>query len=154
MDGVEGHVTLSIVGGDPSGAGPEVCFAAPFSSHCFDLVLGPDGWRVARQAPGERGLIVGVADCRTTRRDPEPVSVWGARYAASMHRRGPDRVGLAPSAGLERLSRDAALAKITALAKAAAVAGLRGEALRQALPRPAVTRTRRRPTRAPDPGAG
>ena len=38
----------------------------PFSSHLFDLVLGPDGWRVARQAPRERGLILGVADCRTT----------------------------------------------------------------------------------------
>ena len=48
MAGVEGHVSLSVVGGDPCGAGPEVLYAAPFSSHLFDLILGPDGWRVAR----------------------------------------------------------------------------------------------------------
>ena len=140
MDGVEGHVSLSIVGGDASGAGPEVCYAAPFSSHLFDLIHGPDGWRVARQAPSARGLIVGVADCRPGKRDVEPVLVWGGRYAASMGSRGLERVGLAPSAGLESLSRDKALARIQLLARAAATAGLSNAELRRALPKRALTR--------------
>jgi hypothetical protein len=55
--------------------------------------------------------------------------VWGARYAASMHGRGPGRVGLAPSVGLDRLSRSAAGVKLTALAEAARKAGLSGSQL-------------------------
>lgn len=148
MDGVDGHVSLSINGGDASAAGLEVLYAAPFSSHLFDLVLGPDGWRVARVAPRERGLILGVADCRTTIPDDVPVSVWAARYGASMGARGLDRVGLAPSAGLERLSLEAARSKLRALSEAAAVAGLAGPGLRRAMPKQALVRTAR-PGRSP-----
>lgn len=149
MDGIEGHVSLSISGGDASPAGPEVLYAAPFSSHLFDLIVGPDSWRVARKAPRERGLILGVADCRKARRDEVPVSVWAARYGASMGARGLDRIGLAPSAGLERLELEAARAKVRGLAEAASVAGLQGDELRAALPRKALT-TSRPPTVAPD----
>lgn len=148
MDGVEGHVSLSISGGDASAAGPEVLYAAPFASHLFDLILGPDGWRVARKAPRERGLILGVADCRKAIRDDVPVSVWAARYGASMGARGLDRIGLAPSAGLERLSLEAARAKLGALAEAAAVAGLAASEQRKAMPKKALLRTAR-PGRSP-----
>jgi methionine synthase II (cobalamin-independent) len=143
MDGVEGHVSLSISGGDASAAGPDVLYAAPFSSHLFDLILGTDGWRVARKAPRERGLILGVADCRKAIPDDVPVSVWAARYGASMGARGVDRIGLAPSVGLERLPLDAARSKLRALAEAAAVAGLPGPELRKAMPKRALVRTAR-----------
>lgn len=141
MEGVEGHVSLSIVGGDASPAGAQVCYAAPFSSHGFDLIHGPDSWRVAVKAPPARGLVLGVADCRTSAPDDLPVSVWAARYGASTGGRGSDRIGLSPSAGLERLPLDVARAKLRALAEAAAVAGLRGDALRDALPTEALNRT-------------
>lgn len=158
MTGVEGHVSLSVVGGDPCGAGPEVLYAAPFSSHLFDLILGPDGWRVARQAPRERGLVLGVADARVDRRDPVPVSVWAARYGASMGARGLDRIGLAPSAGLEGRSPAVARMKLARLAEAAAVASLEGDALRQALPKRARSRGRppgvETPSPAPEPDIG
>jgi methionine synthase II (cobalamin-independent) len=140
MDGVAGHVSLSILGGDASGAGPEVLYAAPFSSHLFDLILGPDGWRAARLAPRERGLILGVADCRTTIPEHVPVAVWAARYGASMGARGTERIGLAPSAGLEHLPLEVARAKLRRLAEAAAVAGLPVEAMREAMPKEVLTR--------------
>jgi hypothetical protein len=140
MDGVVGHVTLSISGADPSGAGPAVLYAAPFSSHVFDVCLGPDGWRMARQAPSERGLILGVADCRRPAPDYLPILVWAARYGASMGSRGLERIGLAPSAGIERLSVEAAQGKLQRLAKAAEVAGLPMEAMRDALPKEALPR--------------
>ncbi len=154
MIGVDGHVSLSVVGGDPCGAGPDVLYAAPFSSHLFDLILGPDGWRLARQAPRERGLILGVADARTDLRDAVPVSVWAARYGASMGARGLDRIGLAPSAGLEWRSPAVARMKLRRLAEAAAVASLEGDALRQALPKRARSRGRRPGVEAPSPAPG
>ena len=39
------------------------------------------------------------------------MTIWGARYAASLGGRGPARVGLSMSAGLEQLPRDAARAE-------------------------------------------
>jgi hypothetical protein len=148
IDGIDGHVSLSISGGDASAAGSEILYAAPFSSHLFDLIFGPDGWRVARQAPRERGLILGVADCRRAIPDDVPVSVWAARYGASIGARGLERIGLAPSAGLERLSPEAARGKLRALAEAAAVAGLPASEQRKAMPKKALVRTAR-PGRSP-----
>ena len=154
MAGVGGHVSLSVVGGDPCGAGPEVLYAASFSSHLFDLILGPDGWRVARQAPRERGLVLGVADARVDHRDAVPVSVWAARYGASMGARGLDRIGLAPSAGLEQRSPAVARLKLRGLAEAAAMASLEGDALRQALPKRARSRGKRPEVETPPPAPG
>ena len=159
MDGIEGHVALSISGGDASAIGPDVLYAAAFSSHGFDLVHGPDGWRSAQQAPRERGLVLGVADCRTNAPDYVPLSVWAARYGASMGARGLERIGLAPSAGLELLPLDAARQKLRRLAQAADVAALPTERMRDSMPKNALTRgtlpgrtlvPRRRSTRHPE----
>jgi hypothetical protein len=138
LAGVTGHVTLAIPGGGASAAGAEVLAAAPFSSYLLDLVTGPGDWRVAAKLPGERGLVLGVADLRTPAQDPLAVLVWAARYAASMQGRGVDRVGLAPSAGLERLTRVAARSRLARLAEAARLAGLPGEELAGALEPAAV----------------
>jgi len=97
--------------------------AAPFGSHLVDLVSGPDDWRAVARLPGERGVILGVADLRRAS-DTLEVLVWAARYAASMHGRGVARVGLAPSVGLERLDRATARDRLSALAEAAALAAL------------------------------
>jgi methionine synthase II (cobalamin-independent) len=133
LDGCRVHVTLAILGGSPDAAGPALLFGAPFASYLFDLILGPDAWRLAAKAPGDRGLIVGVADCRTDAPDAQAVMVYGARYASSLGGRGPDRVGLAPSARLETRSREVARAKIEGLAAAASTAVLQGEALARSL---------------------
>lgn len=124
-DGLEGrHLCLAITMGDAEAAGAELLYGAPFSSYLFDLIAGPDNWRLIARAPTERGIVCGVADARNTRADDEALMVWAARYAAALGGRGIDRVGLSPSTGLEYLPRDRARTKIEALAKAAAKAAL------------------------------
>ena len=124
LDGVSGHVSLAITGGNADQVGAATLFDAPFASYLFDLIAGPDNWRLIAEAPGDRGIICGVADTRTSAPDAEAVMIWAARYAASLGGRGPERVGLAPAAGLEALSRDVARSKLAALAAAARKAGL------------------------------
>ena len=118
LDGL-GHVSLAVTMGSAEHVGAAALFEAPFLSYLFDLIAGPDNWRLIAQAPGERGIVCGVADARTTRPDDLEVMVWAAHYAASTQGRGSDRVGLAPSTGLEYLPRDRAKAKIEMLAQAA-----------------------------------
>jgi hypothetical protein len=136
--GVTEHVTLAILGGAIGLECEAAVVGGGFASYLFDLVAGPDNWRIAARIPGERGLIVGVADARTERPDTDAVMVWGAQYAASMRGRGPERVGLAPSGGLERLPRPVARAKLVALAEASRKAGLRGPTLARELDPKAV----------------
>ena len=113
------HLCLAITMGDAVGAGPDLLFGLPFRSYLFDLIAGPDNWELIARAPGERGIVCGVANARNTRPDDEPVMIWAAHYAASTGGRGLDRVALAPSTSLEYLPRDRAKAKIEALAEAA-----------------------------------
>jgi hypothetical protein len=123
-------VTLALPGGAATAVGAEALSDVPFASHLADLIHGPDDWRVVAKLPGERGVILGVADVRPGRTaDTLEVLLWAARYAASMHGRGLDRVGLAPCAGLERLPREAARVRLTRLAEAARLAALPAEEL-------------------------
>ena len=129
LDGVTGHVSLALPGGGPTALGAEVLLAAPFASHLVDLIHGPDDWRVVGRLPGERGVILGVADLRPGRRDDKEVLIWASRHAAAMHGRGLARVGLTTSAGLERLTRDEARGRLAALAETAALGTLSGAEL-------------------------
>jgi methionine synthase II (cobalamin-independent) len=122
--GLVGHLSLSVAGGNADRAGPGLFFDAPFASYIFDLINGPDNWRLITQAPHDRGIVCGVADARSDAPDDEAVMIWAARYAASSEGRGVERVGLAPSAGLELLPRAVARRKIEGLAEAARKAGL------------------------------
>jgi methionine synthase II (cobalamin-independent) len=124
LEGISGHVSLAVTGGNAEQAGPKILFDAPFASYLFDLISGPDNWRLIAAAPGDRGIICGVADTRTSAPDAEAVMIWAARYAASLGGRGPERVGLAPAAGLEALSREVARSKLAGLAEAARKAAL------------------------------
>ena len=119
-DGVDPRrLCLAVTMGGAEGAGSRLLFDAPFGSYLFDLVAGPNGWRLIADAPGDREIVCGVADARNTRPDDEGLMAWSARYAAALGRRGLDRVALSPSTGLEYLPRDRARAKITALGDAA-----------------------------------
>jgi methionine synthase II (cobalamin-independent) len=115
---VVGHLSLAVAGGRATGVPYGRLFAAPFASYLFDLIHAPDDWLLCARVPATSGLIVGVADARTPDPDTEAVSIWSARYAASLAGRGPSRVGISTSAGLESLPRDAARAKLAALAEA------------------------------------
>ena len=133
LAGVAGHVSLALPGGGPTALGVEPLLAAPFASHLVDLITGPDDWRVVGRLPGERGVILGVADLRPGRRDDKEVLIWASRHAAAMHGRGLARVGLTTSAGLERLPRDEARARIAFLAHAAALGTMSGPELAREL---------------------
>ena len=126
-----GHVTLSVSGGNADAAGAALFFDLPVASYAFDLIHGPDNWRLITQAPGDRGIVCGVADARRPDPDVEAVLIWAARYTASSNGRGLERVGLAPSAGFDQLPRDAARAKLAVLAEAARKCGLPGAQLVQ-----------------------
>ena len=115
----EAHATLAITGGDAEALGAEALFGVPYRSYLFDLIAGPESWRTIARAPGDRGIIVGVADA-TGRRSPGLEEVaWAASYAASLGGRGLARVGLAPSGGLDGLDPTRAQALIGLLGEAA-----------------------------------
>lgn len=143
-----GHLSLAVTMGSAEHVGADTLFDAPFRSYLFDLIAGPDNWRLVAQAPAERGVVCGVADARSTRPDGLEVMVWAAHYAASTKGRGLERVGLAPSTGLEYLPRDRAKAKIETLGRAAKLAaGPRSELIEGLDPR-AVAPGGHRPPRA------
>ena len=115
----EGHATLAITGGDAEALGADAVFAAPYHSHLFDLVAGPESWRTIARAPGERGIIVGVGDASGVRDLGLEEMAWAAGYAASIGGRGMARVALAPSGGLAGLDPARARALLDRLGEAA-----------------------------------
>ncbi len=120
------HRSLAISGGNADGAGPVTFFEAPFESYFFDLIQGPDNWRLITRAPRERGIVCGAVDARDPRLDDKELIVWAASYAASGGR-GFERVGVAPSGSLAGLEPAAARAKIERLGLAARIVEARGE---------------------------
>ena len=82
---------------------PRILFDAPYLSYLFDLVAGPQNWRLIAAAPAERGIVCGIADAGSPDPDDPGLVAWAGRYAASMRGRGGDRVGLSTSASLEWL---------------------------------------------------
>jgi 5-methyltetrahydropteroyltriglutamate--homocysteine methyltransferase len=122
-------LTLAVTMGAAVHAGWPRLFELPFAAFLFDLVAGAQNWDVIARVPSDRTVVCGIADARNTRPDDEALMVNAARYAASLGDRGPDRVGLSPSTGLEYLPRDRARAKIQAVGAAArAAAGASGAA--------------------------
>lgn len=109
------HSSLAISGGNADAAGPDTIFAAPYDSYLFDLIAGPDNWRLVTVAPAERGIVLGVADARSPATDEREVVVWAVAYAAASRGRGEARIGIAPSGSLAGLPRAAARAKIERL---------------------------------------
>jgi hypothetical protein len=118
------HLSLVLTGGNVDGLGASTLFDLPFASYAFDLIAGPDNWRLIAEAPGDRGIVCGALDPADGADDrPEPL-VWAAHYAASTRGRGLERVGLANASSLESLSRQRATRKLEALVAAAALASL------------------------------
>jgi methionine synthase II (cobalamin-independent) len=119
------HLSLAFTGGSVDGADDAAIFDAPYASLAFDLIAGPDNWRVIARAPTGRGIVCGaLSDAADVGDGPELV-VWAAHYASSTSGRGLDRVAVANAADLRGLSRDRARAKVRALAEAARIAAVR-----------------------------
>ncbi len=108
------HRSLAISGGNADLAGPETFFEAPYESYFFDLIQGPDNWRLITRAPRERGIVCGAVDARDPRIDDKELVVWAASYAASGGR-GFERVGVAPAGSLAGLEPEIAQRKIEVL---------------------------------------
>lgn len=118
------HLSLVLTGGNVDGLGAATLFDLPFASYAFDLIAGPENWRLIAEAPGDRGIVCGALDPADAADDrPEPL-VWAAHYAASARGRGLERVGLANASSLASLPRDRAIRKLAALAEAARLASL------------------------------
>jgi methionine synthase II (cobalamin-independent) len=116
------HVSLAILGGDAEALGAEAIFEPPYRSYLFDLVSGPDNWRLVTSAPGERGVVCGVVPGAVGPTVTKEIAVWAAHYAASTNGRGLDRVGLATAGSLEGLGWAAAERRVRLLAEAARIA--------------------------------
>jgi hypothetical protein len=112
--GARPHVSLAIDDGNADEAGAETIFGPAYDSHLFDLIAGPDNWRLITRAPVERGIVLGVVDARRPELDDPALMVWAIGYAASSGR-GEERIGIAPSGSLAGLSRDVARAKLDLL---------------------------------------
>jgi methionine synthase II (cobalamin-independent) len=136
------HLSLAITGGSADAAGIDTILAAPYASLAVDLVDGPDNWRLARDVPGERGVIVGALSPHDPSDDGPELLLWAVAYAASMHGRGGDRVGLATAGSLAALPWDVAEWKLRRLGEAARIAALPpGEAVTRLDPRAVDSRT-------------
>lgn len=124
LDGLEGvHLSLVITGGNADRAGIGTLLTAPFMSVAFDLIAGPDNWRVIAATPGDRGVVCGVVS-GGPEADKKEILLWAAEYAASTGGRGMTRVGLATAGSLASLSWDRALQKLAVLGEAIRLAEL------------------------------
>jgi hypothetical protein len=151
------HASLAITGGDAMALGAEALFAAPYRSHLFDLLDGPESWRLVAAAPPERGIVVGVGDATGRARTGLEDIVWAAGYAASTGGRGMERIGIAPSGSLAGLGVDGARAILDLLGEAVRTLGGGGdEVLARLDPRAIDARSAAlghyRPARRPRPG--
>jgi hypothetical protein len=116
------HCSLVVGGGNLDAAGAATFFDLPYPSYAFDLIDGPDNWRLIAAAPPDRGIVCGALAARANGDETREVLVWAAQYAASTGGRGPDRVGLANAGSLADLPPDVALRKLRRVAEAARIA--------------------------------
>jgi hypothetical protein len=128
IDGSEGiHASLALPAGNLDGTPPAVLFDLAYASYAFDLIGGPDNWRLIVQAPTDRGIVCGAQGLLPGADTTREVLVWAAHYAASTNGRGLARVGLAnaPLAEHDQLpSRSEVLRRLGIVAEASRIAAV------------------------------
>ena len=128
IDGSEGiHASLALPPGNLDGTPPAVLFDLAYASYAFDLIGGPDNWRLIVQAPADRGIVCGAQGLLPGTDTNREVLVWAAHYAASTNGRGLARVGLAnaPLAPSDPPpSRSEVLRRLAILAEASRIAAV------------------------------
>jgi hypothetical protein len=138
LDGSEGiHVSLALPAGNLDGTPPVMLFDLAYASYAFDLIGGPDNWRLIVQAPTDRGVICGAQGLVKGTDTNREVLVWAAHYAASTNGRGLARVGLANAplgASDPRPGRAEVLRRLAIVAEASRIAAVEsGEELSRLL---------------------
>jgi methionine synthase II (cobalamin-independent) len=124
-DGIAGvHLSLAVIGGSAEAAGIETILAAPYPSLAVDVIDGPDNWRLVRDVPGDRGVVVGALSTHHPSDDGPELLLWAAAYAASSNGRGQDRVGLATAGSLAGLPWEIAERKLRRLGEAVRLASM------------------------------
>jgi hypothetical protein len=118
----DAHAMLALTGGDASPVGASTLAAMRYSSYLFDLLRGPDSWRVIAELPTERGVVCGVVPTDGRTEVVKEAMVWAAQYAASTRARGLQRVGLATAGDLGGLEWSVAAARVRLLGEAARIA--------------------------------
>ncbi len=128
VDGTEGiHASLALTGGNVDGAGAATFFGLAYASYAFDLIAGPDNWRLIVEAPADRGIVCGAIGLEPGADATREVLVWAAHYAASTRGRGLARVGLANApvaSGAPAPSRAEVLRRLTIVAEASRIASV------------------------------
>ena len=77
--GSDVHLSLALTGGNLDGAGAATFFDLAYASFAFDLIAGPDNWRLIAAAPQDRGDHCRCAGpSRSRRRDPGGARLGGA----------------------------------------------------------------------------
>jgi hypothetical protein len=141
IDGNEGvHCSLTLTGPSVDGVELRHLFDAGYASFAFDLIAGPDNWRVIAHAPADRGIICGALGFAPGSDETREVLVWAAHYAASTSGRGLARVGLAnaPAPQGVPIARADALRKLALVAEASRLAGVETGELARHLDRRAI----------------
>ena len=127
------HLSLAITGGNADAAGIETVLAGAYASLAFDLIEGPDNWRLAVAVPSERGVICGAMSAHPRSEDGPETLLWAARYAAGSKGRGVARVGLATSGSMRAVGWDEAATKVRRLGEAGRIASMPTDEQRSAI---------------------
>ena len=124
-DGLAGtHCSLALTGGNVDGVDPAILFDLPYASYAFDLIAGPDNWRLITRAPADRGIVCGALELAQGADRTRELLVWAAHYAAASNGRGLARVGLANAPGNGSLDRAETLRRLTIVAEASRIAAV------------------------------
>jgi 5-methyltetrahydropteroyltriglutamate--homocysteine methyltransferase len=112
LEGVSAKTILCTYFGDIGGVYPQL-LELPFDVIGLDFVAGHRNWDVIRSAPFTKELQFGLLDARNTRVETTDEITAAVRRVAEIV--PPERVMLAPSAGLEFLPHGVARKKLRAL---------------------------------------
>ncbi|MDQ7844789.1 MAG: methylcobamide--CoM methyltransferase [Armatimonadota bacterium] len=123
-DGVQGTLVLATYFGDVGGLYPQM-LELPFAVLGLDFVAGHRNWDLLETAPFTKGLMAGILDARNTRLETAEEIVAAVERLTRIV--PPERLMVAPSAGLEFLPRGVARRKLAALAEGVAAARRAGK---------------------------
>ena len=74
------HLSLVLTGGNADGIGAATIYDLPFSSYAFDLLAGPENWRLIAEAPADRGIVCGALDPSADATDNGATVIIRGRY--------------------------------------------------------------------------